>query len=106
MVMPTKNIVKQYVENGVYHIYNRGVEKLTIFLDDRDYKTFLYFPKQYLIDENDPEKDISHYKGRTFVRRSFYKKVDPLAYCLMPGKRYLYGNRKLLIGLEQVVKIR
>jgi len=92
--MPAKNIVKQYVENGVYHVYNRGVEKRTIFLDDRDYKTFLYFLKQYLTEEDDPVKDPTNYKGRTFVRRSFVGRIELLAYCLMPNHFHLLIKQK------------
>jgi len=29
--MPAKNRKKEYLENGYYHIYNRGVEKRKIF---------------------------------------------------------------------------
>ena len=38
--MPAKNALKEYHENGYYHLYNRGVNKGLIFLDDQDYKTF------------------------------------------------------------------
>jgi len=31
--MPSRNTLKQYVENGFYHLYNRGVEKREIFID-------------------------------------------------------------------------
>lgn len=30
-----------FVNEGYYHIYNRGVEKRVIFQTDRDYKRFL-----------------------------------------------------------------
>ena len=46
--MPGKNVLKQYVEEGYYHIYNRGVEKRKIFLDEQDYKVFLKYLKLYL----------------------------------------------------------
>ena len=39
--MPAKNVVKEYKPQSYYHLYNRGVNKAEIFLDDRDYKTFL-----------------------------------------------------------------
>ena len=46
--MPAKNIVKTYIENGYYHIYNRGVEKRNIFQDEQDCKVFLHYLKMYL----------------------------------------------------------
>ncbi len=47
--MPAKHSRKIYVENGFYHIYNRGVEKRLIFLDEQDYATFLSYLKFYLL---------------------------------------------------------
>ena len=46
--MPARNIVKTYVKDGYYHIYNRGIEKRIIFEDDMDYKTFLKYLKEAL----------------------------------------------------------
>ena len=43
--MPSKNTIKKYIVGGVYHIYNRGIDKRNIFLDEKDYKTFLFFLK-------------------------------------------------------------
>lgn len=102
--MPARNIVKQYIENGIYHVYNRGVEKRIIFLDDRDYKTFLYFLKQYLIEENDPAKNLSNYKGRTFARRSFYDRIELLAYCLMPNHFHLLIKQKNKNDLKEFMQ--
>jgi len=48
-----KNALKKYVENGFYHIYNRGVEKRNIFLDEQDYKVFLSYLKLYLTNKDD-----------------------------------------------------
>ncbi|MCL5094313.1 MAG: transposase [Patescibacteria group bacterium] len=92
--MPSRNVLKNYVEGGIYHVYNRGVEKRDIFLDGQDYKTFLYFLKQYLIDENDPLRDTKNYKGRTFVRRSFCGRIELLAYVLMPNHFHLLLKQK------------
>ena len=41
--MPSKNAIKEYEAGAYYHIYNRGVEKRTIYQDDKDYKTFLSY---------------------------------------------------------------
>ena len=35
-------IKPQFTENHVYHIYNRGVEKRNIFLNDRDYLRLIH----------------------------------------------------------------
>src|SRR3989344_146714 len=41
--MPGRNIVKRYIGGGFYHVYNRGVDKRAIFMDDKDYKKFMKF---------------------------------------------------------------
>ena len=51
--MPAKNAIKQYLENGFYHVYNRGVEKRPIFQDDQDYSVFLSYLKEYLLPKGD-----------------------------------------------------
>ena len=43
--MASKNSIKIYVENTVYHVYNRGVEKRGIFEDEQDYRVFLGYLK-------------------------------------------------------------
>lgn len=47
--MASKNSVKTYIKNAYYHIYNRGVEKRNIFLDQQDYSVFLSYIQTYLI---------------------------------------------------------
>jgi len=44
--MPARNKVKDYLPNGYYHIYNRGVEKRTIFVDHQDEAVFLSYLNQ------------------------------------------------------------
>ena len=51
--MPAKNSLKLYLENGIYHIYNRGVEKRKIFNEDQDYGVFLSYLKTYLLPKNE-----------------------------------------------------
>ena len=45
--MASKNSIKPDVKDGYYHIYNRGVEKRDIFLDEQDYKVFLGYLKEF-----------------------------------------------------------
>lgn len=92
--MPSKNSLKIYADDGIYHIYNRGIEKRDIFIDQQDYKTFLYFLKEYLLKENDPLRDNRSIKGRNFERRSFYGRIELLAHCLMPNHYHLLIKQK------------
>ncbi|MBP9670107.1 transposase [Candidatus Woesebacteria bacterium] len=87
--MPAKNSVKEYEENGFYHIYNRGVEKRDVFLDDDDYKKFLSYLKVYLDKPNLQGLTLKAEDGKTIppsrVLRNFNGEIDLQAYCLMPN---------------------
>jgi len=90
--MPSRNTVKQYVANHYYHIYNRGVEKRQIFMDERDYKVFLSYFKVALSDElpeEDKEEALSEIEEARLRRLNLSDKVDLLAYCLMPNHFHL-----------------
>ena len=94
--MPAKNSVKIYVENGYYHVYNRGVEKRNIFLDNQDYSTFLYFLKYYLIQ---PDK-----KNIKQTKRSLVKEIKLLALCLMPNHFHLLIKQFTTTGMTKLLR--
>lgn len=94
--MPGRFSSKIFVENGYYHIFNRGVEKRVIFIDDTDYRTFLYFIKYYLAPPD--KKDIK------MTKRSLYKEVDLLSYCLMPNHFHLLLKQHSQDGMTKFVR--
>lgn len=90
--MPSRNIIKTYVKDGIYHIYNRGVEKRDIFLDVQDYRVFLRYLKDALSLPNSGKKQKKSFriKAATFQGiprppKNFSGKMELLAYCLMPN---------------------
>jgi len=94
--MPAKNVVKFYIPNSIYHIYNRGVNKMTIFEDDQDHKVFLNYLKEYLSPPPDLltlKKDVT-FKGVTFKGipkqiKNYSEEISLLAFCLMPNHIHL-----------------
>jgi putative transposase len=80
--MPSRNSVKQYTEDSYYHIYNRGVERRQIFLDDQDYVVFLNLLKRHLSREKTTNK-----RGESY--ETFAGRVELLAFCLMPNHFHL-----------------
>lgn len=110
--MPAKNSRKVYAENGYYHIYNRGVEKRTIFNDQQDYSVFLNYLKQYLEPKNEkelysklsdeslpwPEKE----KCLQLIRlNNFSKEIELVAYCLMPNHFHFLIKQKSSQAIDQ-----
>lgn len=98
--MPGKNTRKQYVKNGYYHVYNRGVEKRKIFVDEQDYSVFLSYLKEYLLPKNIQElSDIVNNensppfeknKALKLIRlNNFATDISLIAYCLMPNHFHL-----------------
>lgn len=94
--MPAKHTIKTYVQDGYYHIYNRGVEKRIIFLDDRDYKVFLGYLKDALTPPSKAEKKTVTFtlKGESFKGvpkqpKNFSKTIELIAFCLMPNHFHL-----------------
>lgn len=81
--MPAKNALKEYHENGYYHLYNRGVNKNPIFFDEQDYKTFLYYLKVYLSSSELQVEYLKLYPSRKL--KNYFERLKLLAYCLMPN---------------------
>lgn len=112
MCMPCKNIVKVYVENGYYHIYNRGVEKRNIFLDECDFKTFLNILKTALIpppEKKDLMVNFTTFKGDTFKgiarqTKNFHGEIELLAYCLMPNHFHLLIKQNTNNGIKKFMQ--
>jgi len=90
--MPSKNIVKEFVPEAYYHIYNRGVAKQKIFLDDQDYKTFLSYLKLYLTFPNLQGPTLKVSPSRQL--KNYFDQIKLLAYCLMPNHFHLFVWQK------------
>lgn len=109
--MPAKNSLKQYLENGFYHIYNRGVEKRNIFQDEQDYSVFLSYLREYLTpkDENELYSQLGNpnlsSKERDKILKllrlnNFYGEIDLLSYCLMPNHFHFEIHQNHLASID------
>jgi len=101
--MPSKNIVKSYVENGYYHVYNRGVEKRLIFLDEQDCKVFLRYIKLYL-SPLDELKNLDIDGINRFIRQNLSQEVDLLCFALMPNHFHLLIKQHTKDGLVKFMR--
>lgn len=98
--MPAKNRTKVYSENSYYHLYNRGVEKRHIFLDQQDYGVFLSYLKDYLMPKDEaallesitnPNSTMQEKEATIRLLRlnNFSGEISLVAYCLMPNHFHL-----------------
>lgn len=103
--MAIKNSIKVYLENGYYHIYNRGVNKQTIFYEEQDYAVFLSYLKTYLCPKNEKElyaslaDPLTNYKEKDQILRllrlnNFSDEIVLLSYCLMQNHFHLLLKQK------------
>lgn len=94
--MPAKNSIKIQLPNTFYHVYNRGVEKRKIFLDQQDYSVFLSYLKTYL-EPKDKEKlskiflsPQSSWKEKDHADKelhlkNYFGQLELVCYALMPN---------------------
>lgn len=104
--MPSRNSLKVYIENGFYHVYNRGVEKRTIFEDEQDYRVFLKYLKE-ILSPPDPSAMITiftlrgqSYKAVKTPLKNFSKEINLCAYCLMPNHFHFLIKQTKRTSLE------
>lgn len=113
--MPSKNSLKQYVENGYYHIYNRGVEKRAIFPQEQDYGVFLSYLKNYLEPKNTNELqkklldvNISSKERANILKllrlNNFYDEISLLAFCLMPNHFHFLVKQNISTSIDNFMQ--
>lgn len=112
--MPAKNSIKQYLENGYYHIYNRGVEKRIIFIDQQDYNVFLSYLKEYLLPKDeeglfrklsDPATTLTERKKiyKMIRMNNFSEEITLLAFCLMPNHFHFFIKQKSKGSIDRLM---
>ena len=102
----------QFVENQIYHIYNRGVEKRDIFLDDKDYLRFIHD----LFEFNDRDSAFNvayHFNSKSKEVKSQYLEkerkprkllVEILLFTLMPNHFHLLLKQKQENGIVKFMQ--
>ena len=110
--MASKNSRKIYISNSFYHIYNRGVEKRIIFLDEQDYRVFIKYLEIYLTPKDEIIKKIKDQNNLTedekslriskiLLMNNFYNKIDLLCFILMPNHFHIILKQNERNSMEQ-----
>lgn len=110
--MPAKNSTKIYLEDGYYHIYNRGVEKRSIFLDQQDYGVFLSYLREYLLPKKENElrkkltdPQVSPRERDRLIKQinlnNFANEITLLAYCLMLNHFHFFLKQKSANSIDK-----
>ena len=94
----------RFYKDGFYHVYNRGVEKRDIFLDDADYTAFLSIIHAYI---SPPKTSLQQpVQGRALRIREHQldQEIQLLAYCLMPNHFHLLVKQKLASSVTNFMR--
>lgn len=109
--MPSKNVVKEFEADAVYHVYNRGVEGRDIFMDERDYSVFLSFLKYALLSDTEHQKEevvdnslLSDAQRFNLRREGLADKVDLISFCLMPNHFHLLLYQHTDDGITKLMR--
>lgn len=84
--MPVKNTVRAESPNTYFHVYNRGVNRQKIFLDDDDYTFFISLLRRHLALLPYASKKRSYFHFRSLIELN--------AFCLMPNHYHLLVYQK------------
>jgi putative transposase len=76
----------EFINGEYYHVYNRGIEKRNIFIDDIDYNRFIEALKDF--NSADPAWKIEWLKQKGEIQRK-EPLVEIIAYCLNPNHYHL-----------------
>lgn len=96
----------QFVDGEIYHIYNRGVEKRDVFLNQKDYFRFTHD----LFEFNDTAPAQNIFYKLPFLQsyevrlRKKQELVEILAFCLMPNHFHLLLRQKNERGVTEFMR--
>ncbi len=95
--------VTPFVNDGYYHLFNRGVEKRVIFSNERDYQRFLETLYYYQFSGPKPQFSTrDRFKTNDF--RNNPKIIEIICYCLMPNHFHLLIKQLKDRGIQEFMQ--
>ena len=105
----------QFANNEIYHIYNRGVEKRQVFLEDRDYLRFIHdlfefndigsaSPSNIRLATRQPSQCLEVQLPNIDERKPRKLLVEILAFCLMPNHFHLLLKQLVVNGVVKFMQ--
>jgi len=104
-----------FVENEIYHIYNRGVEKRNIFTDQKDYLRFIHdlfefndkdavVNNSYYFNPKTKKVEARNLKGIKATKKTRKLLVEILIFTLMPNHFHLLLKQKEEGGISKFMQ--
>lgn len=96
-----KRDYKKFSRGSIYHVYNRGVDKMNIFKKEYDFRVFLFRLKENLFPNQKNEQSLSRQEKRRkpLPPNSF----DLISYCLMPNHFHLLIQQKTDLPITKLI---
>ena len=105
----------KFTENKIYHVYNRGVEKRKIFLEDKDYFRFIHDLFEFNDSNNPPNTNYYFDPKITVVEPRYLKRskankkprkllVEILIFTLMPNHFHLLLKQRTENGISRFMQ--
>jgi len=94
---------RKFGSNSFHHIYNRGNNKMNLFLDESDYYSFLGLLEENILGKKeyfcskvfDPPPKSSHFAGKKYIRKLLpIGSFEIICFCLMPNHFHLLVKQK------------
>lgn len=107
--MPSIYYLRQFYPGSYYHIYNRGANKQNIFVDDKDYTSFIKILAYYLLHPLGTAQSIldrvQDARVPHIIKESEGTAYTLLAYCLMPNHfHFMLRQDSGLITITNLMK--
>lgn len=103
------------INDNFYHIYNRGVDKRKVFMDEKDYFRFIH--DLFEFNDKNITINVNFYAKRNY-RRNYGSRipivlaqrkarellVDIVCYCLMPNHYHLFLRQRMDGGISKFLQ--
>lgn len=89
----------QFITNDIYHIYNRGVDKRKIFLDNNDYYRFIHDLFEFNDTVSAGRFSFKYSETKSPNMKNRKKIIEILAFALMPNHFHLLLKQKVDNGI-------
>jgi len=94
---------ERLLEEQYYHLFNRGVDKREVFLDDSDYQR-AYDTLFFYTAENIPKRfSMSNSREKDFIKSSRDKLVSVISFCFMPTHFHFQVKEEKVNGLSTFI---
>lgn len=90
-----------FVDGEYYHVYNRGVEKIDVYRDEKDFRRFLKSLAEFNTSEPAYKIGRANRKGLNVNEKPY---IELIAYCLNPNHYHLLLKQVAKNGISEFMR--